>query len=121
MKKIAFVAIVLVGVAVVMAQVPSQMFNRHTAREFKANSGWTVVNVGGLGQTFVQMRYSGIATTDSLYVTWFYGDSVSGKRLTFGASDSSSWLNLPVFSTNDSLRIRTRTDDSIWVRLRIYK
>lgn len=119
MKK--FIAVLFVC-SIAWAQVPpSFQFNSHNAYEFKVNSGWTVKSAGGLGQTYVQLRFSGLLTTDSLFFTWNGRDSVAGKRLSFGGSDSITWLSLPTFSTSDSLRFRSKTDDSIWVRLRIYK
>lgn len=119
MKK--FIAVLFVC-SIAWAQVPpSFQFNSVYTNEFKVNSGWTVKSAGGIGQTYVQLRFSGIATTDSLFFTWSKRDSVAGKRIAYGASDSITWLSLPVFSSSDSLRFRSKTDDSIWVRIRVFK
>ncbi len=119
MKKL-FMLFVILG-TLAMSQVPSQMFTRHKTKEFKANTSWSNALVDGIGQTYVQYRFSGLATTDSLYISWYVQDTSAGKRITVGASDSLTWLSLPVFTTRDSLWIRTKSDDSAWVRLRIFK
>ena len=119
MKK--FVLFVAMSVFAVAQVPPSLQFGQHSAREFKVNSGWTVQSAGGLGQTYVQLRFSGLLSTDSLFFTWNWRDSTAGKRLAFGGSDSLTWISIPPFSTYESLRFRSKTDDSVWVRIRVFK